>query len=457
MAISIGFFLRGAAWTIGAYGLGQALRLATNVFLARLLAPELFGIMTIVNSLRMGIELLSDVGIGQNIVYHKSANDPDFYNTAWSLQAIRSVLLWLVALAVAVPVARFYETPILVYIVPLVAFSMVLSGFTSVSRSLLQKRLQIGRLNAFDVIMSVISSAAHVIFALLSPTIWALAFGGVFGSAVTMVGSYFLLPDIKQKFHLSKRFVSEILHFGKWIFVSSIIYFLSTNFDRLYLAKVIPLELLGVYGIARSLSELLGQVVLRLGNYVLFPLIASLSHIPRSDLRSQLASIRAKFLLVAAIGFSLFVAMADFPIKILYDERYQAAQWMLPILVVGSWFSILAVINESTLLGLGKPSYGAFSNGLKFAFLLIGLPLGVQTNGVLGGVMVISLCDLCRYVPIFIGQKRERFSFGRQDLFLTLAMLLMTGLWEWLRWLSGFGTSFDSLPTGLTRLLESVW
>src|SRR5689334_18676323 len=223
MAISIGFLLRGAVWTIGAYGLGQALRLATNVFLARLLAPELFGIMTIVNSLRMGIELLSDVGIGQNIIYHNDANDPDFYNTAWSLQAIRSVLLWFVALAVAVPVAHFYQTPILVYIVPLVAFSMVLSGFTSVSRSLLQKRLQIGRLNAFDMIMSVVTSAAHILFALLSPTIWALAFGGLFGSAVTMVGSYFLLPDIKQKFYLSKTFVWEILSFGKWIFVSSII------------------------------------------------------------------------------------------------------------------------------------------------------------------------------------------------------------------------------------------
>ena len=456
MTISIGFLLRGAVWTIGAYGLGQALRLATNVFLAQLLAPELFGIMLIVNSLRMGIELLTDVGIGQNIVYHKDANDPDFYNTAWSLQAIRSVLLWLVALAVAAPVARFYQSPILVYIVPLTALGMVLSGFTSVSRPLLQKRLQIGRLNAFDMIMSVVSSAAFVLFAYLSPTIWALVFGGLFGSAVTMIGSYFLLPDIRQRFYLSKRFSWEILHFGKWIFVSSIVYFLSTNFDRLYLAKVIPLQVLGVYGIARSLSELLGQVVLRLGNYVLFPLIASNSQMLRADLRAQLASIRSKFLLVAAIGFSLFAVTADLLIKILYDERYHSASWMLPVLIIGSWFSILAVINESTLLGLGKPSYGAFSNGLKFAFLLIGLPLGVQMNGVLGGVMVVSLCDLCRYVPIFIGQRREHVSFGMQDLFITLAMFSLIGLWEWLRWVFDFGTSFDSLPIEIAQLFGSA-
>jgi O-antigen/teichoic acid export membrane protein len=446
MTISIGFLLKGAIWTIGAYGLGQALRLATNVFLAQLLAPELFGIMLIVNSLRMGIELISDVGIGQNIIYHKHANDPDFYNTAWSLQAIRSVLLWLVALAVAAPLARFYQTPILVYIVPLTAFGIVLSGFTSVSRTLLQKRMQIAKLNAFDTIMAFVSSAAYVVFAYVSPTIWALVFGGLFGSAVTMIASYFLLPDIKQKFHLSKEFSWEILHFGKWIFVSSIVYFLSTNFDRLYLGKVVPLQLLGVYGIARSISELLGLVVLRLGNYVLFPLIASHSQTPRAELRAQLASIRLKFMLVAAVGFSLFAATADLPIKILYDERYQAAAWMLPLLIMGSWFSILAFINEAMLLGLGKPSYSAISNGLKFAFLLISLPLCVKLYGLIGGVMVVALADLLRYVPILIGQSKERFSFGMQDLVLTLAVVLLIGFWEWLRWTLGFGTSFDSLP-----------
>jgi O-antigen/teichoic acid export membrane protein len=446
MTISTRLLLNGAVWTIGAYGLGQVLRLGSNVVLAQLLAPELFGIMLIVNSLRMGIELISDVGIGQNIIYHKHANEPDFYNTAWTLQAIRSVLLWLLALVVTVPVARFYQSPILVYIVPLTAFAIVLTGFTSVSRPLLQKRMQIGKLNAFEMIVSVVSSAAYIFLAYLSPTIWALAFGGLFASAITMIGSYFLLPDVKPKFHLSKRFSWEILHFGKWIFLSSIVYFLSTNFDRLYLAKVVPLQILGVYGIARSISELLGLVVLRLGNYVLFPLIASHSQMPRDNLRAQLISIRAKFMLVAAIGFSLFAATADLPIKILYDERYQAAGWMLPILIIGSWFTILAVINESTLLGLGKPSYGAVSNGLKFAFLLIGLPLFTKVYGVLGGVMVVALADLCRYIPIFIGQRRERFAFGIQDLLSTSAVFLMIGLFEWLRWAAGYGTSFDTLP-----------
>jgi O-antigen/teichoic acid export membrane protein len=446
MGISVKFLLKGTVWTTGSYVVGSVLRLVTNVILSRLLTPDLFGIMLIVYSLRTGLELMSDVGIGQNIIYNKNAENPEFYNTAWTVQLLRSVILWLVFVAAAVPMAQFYQTPILVYVVPITAFGIVFSGFTAVGKTIAQKRLQVVKLSIFDAFMMFISSAGHVVAAYFSPTIWALVFGGLFGSAISTIGSYFLLPEIKQRFHLSRQFFWEIIHFGKWIFLSSIVVYLSTYIDRLYLGKVISLELVGIYGIARSLSDLTGNLVLRLGNAVLFPFIASHSQTPRAELRNQLAPLRLKFLLLASLGFSLFVAGADIVIKILYDERYHAATWMLPVLIIGSWFSTLATINESTLLGLGKPSYSAVSNGSKFVFLLVGLWLGVEFFGVLGGVTVVALSNLCGYIPIFIGQIRERFSFGMQDFFVTLAVFALVAFWEWVRWVAGFGTSFDSIP-----------
>jgi O-antigen/teichoic acid export membrane protein len=446
MKISIGFLLKGTAWTVGAFGVGQVLRVVTNIILARLLAPDLFGIMLIVYSLRTGIDLLSDVGMGQNVIYNKNAEDPDFYNTVWSLQLIRNVLLWLVCLLAAVPAAWFYETPILVLLVPITGVSFLFSGFSSIARFLLQKRLQIVKFNAFDTVVAISGSVALILFAYLSPTIWALVLGTLFGYVASMVGSYFLLPDVRHRFHISRKFTWEILEFGKWIFVSSIVYFLSTNFDRLYLARRIPFDVLGIYGIALSIASLLGVLVGRLGGVVLFPFIASHSDVPRAHLREQLSGARARFLLVAAFGFSVFVAVADLVIKILYDRRYQAAGWMLSILSAGSWVSILVAVNEWTLLGLGRPSYGAAANGVKFAFILLGLPVGVEAYGILGAVMVVAVADLFRYLPFAVGLSRERLSFATQDLLVTLAVLGLVLLWEWLRSFSGFGTSFDSVP-----------
>src|SRR5262245_13273328 len=142
MKVSPLALLKGAGWTIGAYGVGQLLRLMTNIVLARLLAPELFGIMVIVNSLRTGIDLFSDVGIGQNIVQNKNGDDPLFYNTGWSLQQIRGVLLWLVCFAAAAPLAHLYQAPILISVLPVAAFYFILTGCTSISVPLLQRKLK---------------------------------------------------------------------------------------------------------------------------------------------------------------------------------------------------------------------------------------------------------------------------------------------------------------------------
>src|SRR5690242_13881401 len=105
-------------WTTLSYGVSQAIRLVTNVVLARLLAPEILGIMALVNAIRTGVQLLSDVGINQNIVSNPRGTDPDFYDTAWTLQALRGVALAALCAFLAIPAARFFNHPELAAILP---------------------------------------------------------------------------------------------------------------------------------------------------------------------------------------------------------------------------------------------------------------------------------------------------------------------------------------------------
>jgi O-antigen/teichoic acid export membrane protein len=294
---------KGAALTLVSYSVNNLIRLTTSIILARLLAPELFGIMVIVFTLRTGVELLSDVGIGQNIIYNKNAEDPDFYNTAWTLRAIRGVLLWLVTCTAAVPLAHFYDMPILATIVPVASLAIVLTGFSSLNAFLLQKRLQLRNLTVYDVIASTIAAAGQVVLAYFIPTIWGLVYGLLFAGTMALAWSYLVLPSVKYRFRMSRNYAWEILHFGKWISLTSIVYFLSISFDRLYLAAVVPLALLGIYGISRSISDLASGFALQLSNAVIFPYIARHSEVPRADLRNELAPLLQKLLLIAALGF----------------------------------------------------------------------------------------------------------------------------------------------------------
>ena len=101
--------LHAGSWTLVGYGYGQFLRFAGNLILTRLLFPEAFGAMALVQSVLTGLTLLSDLGISQAIVQNARGHTAAFLNTAWTVQVIRGVLIWVATCALALPVATFYH------------------------------------------------------------------------------------------------------------------------------------------------------------------------------------------------------------------------------------------------------------------------------------------------------------------------------------------------------------
>ena len=448
MNVSPASMVKGVAWTVGIFGLSQSLRILSSMILTRLLSPELFGILIIVYTLQNGIELLSDVGFGQNIILNKNAENPKFYNTVWSLRLLRGLLLLPCCIAAATPIANLYHAPIVAWILPFVGLYFVIAGLASLSVAFLQRRLETAKLNLFQFIVEAITTVSQIAYAYFSPTVWALVFGSLVSAAANTIGSYLLAWDLRHKLYVSKAYAKQIFSLGKWLFLSSSIFFLSYSFDNLYFGKVVPIELLGVYGVARTIAEAISALVGRINNMVTVPFFASHSELPRADLRQQMKSIRATFLLVAAFGFSILVATADLLVRLMYDHRYQDAGWMLSVMLIGKWFSTLSYINEATLIGFSKPSYGAYSFAIKFVALLVGLPLAFASYGILGAIIFVAVSETLRYIPLLIGQTRERFAFFGQDIAMTFLMLMLAGLWEWVRSVFGFGVSFRNLGMG---------
>ena len=441
MAISLRQMRSGAIWTVGTFGVSVIARFGTNVVLARLLAPEIFGIMVIVNSLRTAVEQITDVGIGQNIIYNRNGDAPNFQSTAWTLQAARGLLLFIVLVAFTVPLSYFFELPILVYILPVAGLACLISGLTSTAVFLLDRSLQFRKRNLFDLTLDVFGSVIHIVFAYLSPTVWALVWGFFTQSFARAASSHFL-SGASHRFAFNKAYARQILTFGQWIFVSSLIYFASTNFDRLYLGKVAALSIVGTYGVARSISELSAMLVVRVGALVVFPIVSSASTSPRMTLRQHLAPLRFKSLLALAVPMAIGIALSDIVIKTLYDERYHDAAWMLPILMLGAWTFAVCSINESILLGLGKPSYGTMGNVVKLVGLVVGIPLAFSLQGVHGVVVVIAASELVRYFVLLLGQIREKITFALQDFLATLVLAALISVTEAARWYWGLPSVF---------------
>ena len=206
------------------------------------------------------------------------------------------------------------------------------------------------------------------------------------------------------------------------MFLSSIIYFFAMNFDRLYFAKQITLSQLGVYGIARSLADVISLFVGRASSFVLYPAVAAAGLAPL-ELRQKLLRGRRTLLFLTATGVGAFMALSGEIVHLLYDARYQEAALILPILCIGVWFSILTSTNDSILMGLSRPAYPALSNMAKLITYLFGVPLAFHYIGFTAAVAIISFGEVVKYITLWCLSHKEHLHFGRDDSVLTLTFV----------------------------------
>lgn len=438
--------VRGAVWTIASYGLSQVLRLGSNLILTRLLVPEMFGLMSLVYVFITALHLFSDVGIGTSVIQNKRGEEPDFLNTAWTLQVCRGVILWFCTLLLAWPIAQLYQQPQFLWLIPVVGLGTVISGFNSTSVFTLNRNMAFAQLAIFELSGQLIGIVVMIVWAWFSPTIWAILMGSFASQILQLVWSHYWNSGSPNRLIWNQEVVKEILSFGKWIFVSTALTFFAEQADRLILGKLLTLDVLGVYGVALNLADIPRSITLALSGKVMFPAIAKLADQPREILRAKILKNRQPILIALAVGLTLLVSFGDVAINILYDDRYIQAAWMLPILALGIWPRVLCNTGiESALFAIGKIQYPAFGQFLRFLWTSIGLWVGFSTAGLLGAIIAVALNDLGFYAAISYGLCREGVNCLVQDLQATVLLLALITSVLAARYLLGFGLPIDLL------------
>jgi O-antigen/teichoic acid export membrane protein len=435
----------GTIWTLLGYGSAQALRLGSNLILTRLLFPDLFGLMALVQTFITGLQLFSDIGIRPSIIQNSRGDDPEFLNTAWTVQVLRGGALWICCLLVAWPIANFYEKPQLLWLIPVLGFTTIFDGFTSTAIATLNRHLEVAKLTRFELAIQLISTVVMLVWAYYSRSIWALVGNSLVSSSLKMIWSHHLGQPYQNRFAWDKSALKDLRSFGQWIFLSTAMTFLAGQTDRLILGRLFPLDLLGIYTIAFILSDLPHAVIQAVSGNVIFPAIAQQSHLPRTELRRKLLIKRRPLVLGTALGLTGLICFGDLLIQLLYDQRYIQAAWMLPILALGNWPRMLPMSTAPALIAVGRPLYGAVGNFLKFVYMLVILPIGFAVMGPLGAVIVIALNDVPFYFAISYGLWREGFSGLMQDLQATGLLLGSVALVLLIRYRLGFGFPLSQL------------
>jgi O-antigen/teichoic acid export membrane protein len=374
--------LRGSAITALGYVGSQGLRLASNLILARLLFPEAFGLMALVTVVLVGLAMFSDVGIGPAISRSPRGDDPDFLNTAWTMHVFRGVMLWLTACALAWPLAWFYEAPDLRSLLPVAGVSLLIAGFNPTRIETANRHLLLGRVTLLDLASQAVGIVAMIAMAAVTGSVWSLVLGAVLAALVKLALMHFALPGERNRFQWERAAASELVHFGKWVFLSTACGFAMSQGDRLILGAFLPLDRLGVYNIGYFLASfpwlLGGAVVMK----VMIPLYRDHPEGAKEANAPRVRRLRMAMTggLLALLGV---LALGGVPlVGLLYDDRYQMAGAIVVMVACVQMPAVIGMTYDQAALAAG--------DSRNFFFVLLAKAL-VQTGAFLVGASVAGL------------------------------------------------------------------
>jgi O-antigen/teichoic acid export membrane protein len=418
--------IRATFWTVMDYGCSTALRVVNSLILTRLLMPESFGLMALVMTLVIGIGLMSDFGLGPSVIRSPRGDDPALLNTVWTLQVIRGLGIFLVILILTWPMALIYREPRLMALLPALGLNIVISSFNSTNLLSMSRHMGVRRLFLADIIAQIAGLLITICCAWLFPSVWALVIGATLGTVCRLSLSFYrrLIPGIRNAFYWDRESARSLVHFGKWILLSTAFYFFASQADRLILGRLVSFSLLGVYSIAYSVSDIPRAVINAFTQKVGYPFIAKMVHLPAAEFRRVFLLYRLRALLAGAAMLSLMVYLGGFLVSKMYDSRYHAATWMVPVLALGLWHTLLYATTMPALLSLGKSKYQAIGNAYYCVAVLIAIPVGFHFFGMFGAVVAVAAGDLPFYFVSVTGASREGVSTWRQDLQATAVFLV---------------------------------
>ncbi|MFV0490687.1 MAG: oligosaccharide flippase family protein [Pseudorhodobacter sp.] len=421
--------LRGTAITLGSSLGQQAIRLASNLILTRLLFPEAFGLMALIQTFVIGLEMFSDVGLQPSIVQNRRGTEPNFLNTAWTIGIIRGFVLWFVACALAWPLSVFYDNSQMLYLLPVVGFNAVISGFITTKTAVAFRKINLGMQAALSLGGQAVGVVAMITIAYLWPSVWALVIGGLIGNLVDMLLHHRFLPGERNRLCWDRSAISELISFGQYIFLSTIAAFIGRQGDKLILGKLVSLFSLGIYNIAFFLANfptMLGEMV---AGQILFPLyserrpsenIANMAKLKRAR-NLVTGSLIALNLLVGLIGVGL--------VNIMYDARYTEAGPMLVIMALSQIPPALLIGNSQLLLAEGNSRDFSIIVWVQAALHITGLLVGYWLLGMFGVLLVPGLVAIL-YYPLqqYFLAKHAGVDLRRDAIFALIGLVLGSGV-----------------------------
>jgi len=389
--------LIGVKWTTTASIINSVVQLIQLAILARILDPVDFGLMSLVMVAIGFSQLFVDMGVSNAIIYKQGISTEKLSSLYWLNIIIGFLFFWLLILF-SPYISKFYENEQLVPLINIVAVTFVIKPWGQQFMVLLQKNMHFNDIAKTDIVSRLISFVVVVVLAYKNFGVYSLAYGTIIYSAFSTIGYIFYGYKIhKPRLHFKINDLKDFISFGLFQMGEKTLHYFSTQFDTILIGKLLGIEILGVYNIAKNLvikpSSIINPVIIK----VTFPLMSKINN----DLE-RVKTIFLKILnIVSYINIPVYLMMAFFAgpiVVILFGKEWIDA---IPIVQILSFTFLLRALNSpsgSLLLSQGKANVAFYWKLAVFGLYPLSIIIGSHW-GIIGITIAILILQIILFFP----------------------------------------------------------
>lgn len=380
--------IRGGFWIFSLKIVQQIFGLTRLVILARILAPNDFGLMGIALLTMSTLETFSQTGFQQALI-QKKEDIKSYLNAAWTILILRGIVLFGILYFAAPFVASFFDTPEAMPIIRIMGFSMLFQAFTNIGVIYFQKELEFNKEFIYQFSGTLADFIVAISAVLILRNVWALVFGLISGNATRCFVSYLIHP-YRPILSLDLAKTKKLFRFGRWVLGSSILVFLITQGDDIFVGKLLGATALGFYQLAYRISNMPATEITHVISRVTFPAYSKLQHDIPSLREAYLRVLQVTAFLSFPIAGLIFVLAPDFTM-IFFGEKWMPMVLVMQILVFGGLARSIAATAGYIFYAVGEPKIDTRLQIVRLSVLAVLIyPFSIKW-GILGVSIVVLI------------------------------------------------------------------
>lgn len=398
----------GILWLSSGKFLNFVVSFVGGVFLARLLEPEMFGVVALATAVASITVRLTSVGIGVELLRVDDTREDYivWMNTFFWVNFCLACFGFLLGLGFLTLTDFFDEGVRAIFLI--VLFSACAGNVFFPIRKLLYKRMQHKAISYLEWLPQLITMMVAVAMAYSGFEVWSLVIPQTLSSLIAGLWAFYLLK-FPFGFKCTMGAVRQIRQKAAWYFSFALS---EDGFDRgddLIIGKLIGDAALGfyrrAYGLGLLFHRLFGEMIYNLG----YPLHAN----PNLANNSKLAYLRITIKGFVYIMFSTTLFLSYYIhdiVEFLYGEKWLPTADLFLYLVPFTLIAPLYHNLKGYVFGQGGITFSTIIDALKLVIMLIVAFTTYETYGVPGVIAGVNLAVLFAFLANMVFVYRQHLS-----------------------------------------------